>query len=216
MALPIGVVCEGDTDIPVVRKLLQEAGLEPSLLIDSGGKGRLDKRLPKYNQAAAGSPWFVLRDLDRDAACAPEFLRTQKLAFREWMCFRLAVREVESWLMADAESFAHYFGVSRRAIPVDPDAEERPTRVLVDLVRKSRKRGIVKAVVPIAGHSVGPLYESTIIDFAESRWSPERGSLRSASLRSARRALREIAARWGRYVNNRPGEEPPEKERGAT
>jgi len=198
-------VVEGDTDIPVVAALAKSAGLPLiGAPIDMGGKTQLDLRLDGFNQAARGSPWFVLRDLDQDAQCAPKYLR--KIGFRPstWMAFRIAVREVEAWLMADAQGLATFLHVPERRVPADPDAEADPTRTLVNLARGSTRQSIRKAIVPKPGGSaqVGPLYEATIIEFAASHWSLDRACERSPSLERTRRALERLARRWERQVGS--------------
>ena len=59
-------------------------------------------------------PWVVIRDLDQDdrGTCLPE-LRSRLLGGTgpsDGMCFRLAVRSIEAWLMADHEGFVDHFG----------------------------------------------------------------------------------------------------------
>lgn len=195
-------VFEGDTDLPVVRKLAGDAGLPISVPIDCGGKSQLDAELFRYNQAAKGSPWFILRDLDDDAPCAGDFLHRREFRPTAWMCFRIAVRELEAWLLADTEGVAEFFKVSPSQIPLDPDREADPTQSLVNLVRRSRSSALRKAMIPKpGGHAaVGPLYEAKIIEFGELHWDLDRACQRSESLRRAREALRALARRWLTHV----------------
>lgn len=195
------VVVEGDTDLPVIRALARDAGLEISAEIDCSGKARLDQELRHYNAAAKGSPWLVLRDLDEDAACAVDLRMELGLRWSRWMCFRIAVREMESWLMADSQAMAGFLSVNRAWIPIDPDAEKDPTRTLVSLAKRSRKRDLQRAMVPRAGQSVavGPAYEAKLIEFATNHWELDRACLQSASLRRARAAIKELGAHWRQY-----------------
>ena len=195
------IVVEGDTDLPVVRKLASDAGLPISAEIDCQGKGKLDRDLPGYNSAARGSPWFVLRDLDQDAPCAPTFLAGTAVRASPWMCFRLAVREVESWLLADTRAMARFLRVDEHRLPRDPDSEPDPTRTLVNLARQSRSPGIRKALVPRPGTStvVGPLYEAKLIEFGHRHWRLEQAVTRSRSLEKSRDALRALAKRWNHH-----------------
>ena len=101
--MSLALVVEGDTDLPVARKLAQDANLHVFTEMDAGGKHNIDAEIGDYNGAAKGSPWFVLRDLDQDAPCAGRFLGGIGFRPSKWMCFRLAVRELESWLLADEE-----------------------------------------------------------------------------------------------------------------
>lgn len=200
--MSLAVVVEGDTDLPVVRKLALDAGLEISVEIDCGGKARLDEDLPGYNDAAQGWPWFVLRDLDHDAPCAGDFVRALRFSPSRWMCFRIAVRELEAWLLADVEGLAGFLEVQEAWIPLEPDSEADPTAVLVNLARRSRRSSIRRAMVPAAQTSavVGPLYEAKIIEFGERYWDLARACRRSESLRRARRAVRELSSNWRKYI----------------
>lgn len=200
--MSVFAVVEGDTDEPIVRKLLTDVGLDVTYVHDMNGKGQLDKRLKDFNASAKGSPWFVLRDLDHDSACAPTYLRRLRLRTASWMVFRLAVREMEAWLLADREGLAKFMGLSPSVFPDRPDEEDDPTRTLVNLARRSKKRAIVQAFVPRRGDSVsvGPGYEAAIIEFGGLHWSLHRACKRSPSLRSARKALHDLSGRWGRYI----------------
>lgn len=200
--MTVALVVEGDTDLPIVRKLVADARLEVWTEIDCGGKDALDASLRDYNNAAQGFPWFVLRDLDHDAPCAAAFLVACGLAPSRWMSFRVAVRELEAWLLADAQGLADFLGVSVTAVPGDPDAQEDPTVCIVNLARRSRRPAIKRAMVPSDGArtSVGPLYEAKIIEFGERHWNLERAVLRSDSLRRARLRIRELAQRWAVYI----------------
>ena len=155
----MSVVVEGDTDIPFVRKLALDARLEIDTTIDSNGKTEIDRLLGAYNAAAKGSPWFVLRDLDRDSPCAADFLRSIKFAPATWMCFRIAEREVESWLLADHDAVRSFFRPSVQ-IPSDPDILTDPTQALVNLARSSTNSRIRRAMVPRAGMNIAVVQET--------------------------------------------------------
>ena len=110
---------EGDVDEAVVRCLIEHVNAKTLAIYGRNGKSHLHRRLPSYNQAARLSPWIVLVDLDLDAECAPPFRKSWLSKPSRYMCFRIAVRAVESWLMADKERFARFLGVNMAAIPRD-------------------------------------------------------------------------------------------------
>lgn len=74
-----------------------------------------------WNRAAKGTPFVVLTDLDT-APCPGELIKSW-LANDQHpnLLFRVAVREVESWLMADTDNFAHYIATRKTLMPEDPD-----------------------------------------------------------------------------------------------
>ncbi|MBI2806712.1 MAG: hypothetical protein HYX68_17170 [Planctomycetes bacterium] len=74
-SLPVNVAVEGNSDEALARALLRECELPTGVVYVQKGKDNLDKKLKAFNQAANHAPWLVLRDLDRDAACAPELWR---------------------------------------------------------------------------------------------------------------------------------------------
>jgi hypothetical protein len=193
------VAVEGDTDLPVARALLREAGLAATTEIDSGGKSRLDSRLPGYNAAARSVGWFVLRDLDHDADCPPALLRKLVGTVRPLMCLRIPVRALESWLMADGEMLARFLRVSRTAVPSFPDELPNPKLALVALARKSTKPGIRRAMVPPpqTNRPVGPEYEARLIEFGTHYWRLHAARKRSPSLESSIEALRRLRRRLG-------------------
>ncbi|MFZ5442913.1 MAG: hypothetical protein ACOZQL_23105 [Myxococcota bacterium] len=191
----LSVVFEGPTDEPVVRKLAAEAGFEITLAMAAQGKARLDAALQKYVAAARRSPWFVLRDLDSDAECAPQWIEGRTLGE---LCLRIAVRETESWLLADDEAFSAFFRVSRARVPPRPDELRDPKRAIVDLVQHSTSPRLRAAIVPAPGRAtqVGPGFVATIVEFATNHWRPAVASRRSESLERARRAMSSLRQRW--------------------
>lgn len=196
--MSLRIAFEGDTDLPVARKLAEDAGLSVALTLDCKGKGGLDRDLLDFLGAAATTPYLVLRDLDNDAPCAPAFLRDRAFAPTTFMCFRIVVREMEAWLMADRVGLAKFLNVEARWIPEHPDALVDPTGELIDLARRSRSGPIRRAMIPPPGATVvvGPGYDALLIDFATNEWSLSRACERSPSLAKARAALRAMAHQW--------------------
>jgi len=129
-------------DEAVLRRLVDEAGGSLQVVYGKMGKAHLRQSLNGYNQAARFTPWVVLVDLDLEYECAP-------LLCGEWlpnpapdMCLRVAVREVETWLLADRERMARFLSVPVSRIPFDPEALDDPKGKLVQLARRSRRRDI--------------------------------------------------------------------------
>jgi len=188
---PVTVALEGPTDQAVIERLFLWLGLDLGRVFLCNGKGKLDKRLSVYNQAARYAPWLVLRDLDADAPCAPELIAAQLPGPASLMCFRIAVRAVESWLLADIESMASFLGVAVQSLPASPDLLPNPKRELLRIARRARRRAIREDLLPADGASasVGPAYTARLIEFSVRHWQPDAAAERSPSLAGCIRAL---------------------------
>jgi hypothetical protein len=197
--MSLSVVVEGATDTPAVHKVVALAGWKlESPPVPMRGKDQLDKILPKYNAAARSLPWFVLRDLDRDAPC-PGALVAQLLPARSpLMCLRVAVRAIEAWLMADPETLAAFLHVSPSQIPANPEGEEDPKRTMLNLAQRSTKPAVRKDMLPPRGASrrTGPGYEGRILEYGEKHWRADVARGRSPSLDRAVKALERLREDW--------------------
>jgi hypothetical protein len=104
------------------------------------------------------------------------------------MCFRVAVRAVEAWLLADRERIANCLSISQQLIPDQPDNLIYPKLDLVNLARRSKSRNVREDLVPREGsrRSVGPLYTARLVAFAADEtagWRPDQAAACSESLR---------------------------------
>ncbi len=183
----ISAAVEGIVDEAVVRKLITHAGGQPGTVYGKKGKKPLRHNIGGYNSAAHHAPWIVLVDLDHEEECAPPLRAGWIPQPASHLCFRVAVREIEAWLMADAETLAAYLSVARSRIPADPESLEHSKTAMVNLARRSRCRAIGKDMVPRegSGRSVGPAYTSRLVEYVEGRWRPEFAAERAESLRRA-------------------------------
>jgi hypothetical protein len=185
---------EGPLDETVVRKLIVLAGGRPGTVYGRNGKAFLRRQIPGYNNAARHLPWIVLVDLDRDAECAPPLREEWVPDPALYLCFRVAVREVEAWLMADTESLADFLGVARSRIPANPEQLQDPKTEMVNLARHSRRRDVREDMVPRerSGRQVGPAYPSRLMEYVETRWRPDVAAKRAESLRRAIDCLKRL------------------------
>ena len=185
---------EGATDEPFAMRLLVGLGFEVSAVHGRHGKQHIDKHIGSYNAAAHFSCWLVLRDLDHDAACVGGLVENLLPTPAIGMRFRIVVRTIEAWLLADRMGVAKFFRVANHKIPNSPDELSVPKRSLVDLARHSTSRLVREAMIPVKGSTarVGPGYEGTIAEFA-AHWSWESASVNSPSLRRCIAALATLA-----------------------
>jgi hypothetical protein len=193
------VAVEGELDDAVIRRIAEHVGAEVGSVFGKEGKPHLRGRIDGYNAAAQWSPWVVLVDLDASHECAAELRADWLPDESSLMCFRVAVRQVESWLLADFEQCASYLGISKALLPRNPDEEPDAKARLVHLAGGSRWRRIREAIVPAegSGRSVGPLYNATLRQFVSEEWRPEVAASRSDSLRRCLMAVNSLREKAG-------------------
>jgi hypothetical protein len=166
-----------------------------SVQIPCHGFGKIKKNILAYNNAAKYGYFFVVTDLDKDKyECAP-ILINEWLPSRQnsQLIFRVAVREVESWLLADKKNFASFFSVSPDLIPLSPDIIPDPKQLVISLARKSRKQSIKEAIIPLDKYaSIGPGYNHEFCDFINNHWNIASARRHSPSLEKAIRAFERV------------------------
>jgi len=191
----ISLLVEGLTDRVVVQRILELVGLPCGRIFGEKGKDYLLRVLPDYNQAARFSPWIAVVDLDRAPECAPLLIRQHLPHPGAGMKFRVAVRAVEAWLLADRDTLAEFLAVPQNRLPFQPEAEPDPKAALVSLARQSKRRDVRDDMVPRpgSGAKVGPAYTARLIEYvtvaSPAQWRPEEAAQRSDSLRRCIAAL---------------------------
>ena len=198
--VPVTIVSEDILSEVMLRRLLSDSEVPYSVEMALPARGRtgighgssyIDKRISGFNQAAVRAPWVVLLDLDR-RPCAVEYVK-QLLpsGASRYMVLRIAVTEVESWLLADTDAVTKFFAVARHRVPSEPDALADAKETLLNLARRGRcSRQIREAVLPqYPSASRGPDYNATMISLVHNYWNRERAVSRSPSLSRAVAAI---------------------------
>jgi hypothetical protein len=193
----ISAAVEGLIDEAVVKRLIREAGATVGPIYGKQGKRSLRAGINGYNNAGRYRPWMVLVDLDQDADCAPSLCRAWISKKSPKLCFRVAVREVEAWLLSDRESIARFLSVPISRVPIHPESEIDPKQTMVNLATLSKRRDIREDMFPRPGssRSVGPAYTSRLVEFVqspESHWRPNHAARHSESLRRCMRCLEQL------------------------
>ncbi len=186
---------EGIVDEWVIRRLFAHVGVTPGAIYGRNGKQDIHRKIKGYNNAAHRSPWIVLVDLDNDAECAPSLQQKWLPAPAPRMCFRVAVPQVEAWLLADRERISSFLAVPRDLIPANPEGLPNAKEAMVRPARKSRQRHIREVMAPRPGSNrvVGPEYASTVIEFTSAHWRPEVAVLAARSLHHTIECVRRLA-----------------------
>jgi len=180
-------------------RLLAEpsCGLECSRTLRKQGAGYLRSRMPSWHEMARrGQAVLVITDLDRlrcpATLVALWYARRER---RDNLLIRVAVREVESWLLADHDGMHRLLGAKGR-LPSNPDELADPKQHLLKLARFARREirdDLVAATDAIARQGLG--YNARLSAFVKADWNPVRASARSNSLERTRRRLAEFAER---------------------
>jgi hypothetical protein len=192
MTIIVNLVFEDELSEYVLSKLINcfENKYQSGYSYNGHGFGYIKSKINGFNQACKAIPFLVLTDLDNNAC--PVQLRNQWFTNTPHpnMIFRIAVKEVESWLLADIEGLSKYTGVSKTIFPRNPELENNPKQTLINIAKRSRKRDIREDIVPInVNAQIGPNYNGRLMDFVFNHWNIDRAMNRSESLRRAYRRL---------------------------
>lgn len=198
--MPVNILIEGRSDESVAKQLLRHAGLEVGIVYGNKGKAHLLERLPNYNRAAQFAPWFSVIDLDTEP-CAAKAITLWLPQPAKGMRFRIAVRAIEAWLMADKETMAAFLAVNPSRLPSYPELEANPKETLISIARHSRNSSIRDDIIPRqgSGAKIGPLYVARLNEFTEKHWRPAVAAQCSDSLLRCIRALSALDA-WDAEV----------------
>lgn len=178
-------------------KILEDLGIDIIQRLGLKGKSYLEKRAQNLNQTAKAIPVFMLIDLDSPSPCPPQLVRTWTRGGQNAKFFlRVAVMEVESWIMADRKGFADFLSIPIHRIPRNTDAIPQPKEFLVSLARLSKKVRLREDIVPAPGATskVGPRYNSCLWEFVRVRWNIQLAASVSRSLKRTLERLRTFDA----------------------
>lgn len=203
MKLPISIYLAVEDDLSewLLRRVLRERTV-PYLIgpvFKQGGFGYLKKLSPAFNNMAKACPVLLLTDLDR-RSCASELLHDW-LAHPQHPDFllRVAVREVEAWLLASDAELGKFLAVRRVLNFAEPEALDDPKAELLKLASVSRRRNIREAIVRRdAGGNLrqGPAYNSTLTEFVEQQWKLATACAKCPSLQRMINALATLEMKW--------------------
>ena len=186
----------------VAKRVAGECGFVVVEVFGKQGWSYVQSRIPALNRAAALIPHLALvdfMDIRPRPDCPASLVGAWLPGRHPNMLFRVVVREIESWILADREGIAKLLHVSVSRVPRLPEEEPDPKRTVVNLARHSRSRRMREALVPRAGSTaqVGPDYNTLLESFILHEWNPAPARLRSPSLDKCLRRLEELRARMG-------------------
>jgi hypothetical protein len=180
--IPIALATEDALSEAIGQQLLRELGpdMAAQMLLRKNGSGYLRARLGSWCQMAQRQAVVILTDLDR-AACPAALLD-------DWfgrsvrpvnLLLRVAVREAESWLMADHQAMRQLIG-KRGVLPAQPDDLPDPKRHLLRLAKLAPRQvrlDLVKDAGAASSQGIG--YNARLTELVHTAWNPERAAQRS-------------------------------------
>lgn len=188
----INTLVEGDLDEAAAVKLVTDTHHVPGICYGKRGWGYIRNKIQGFNQATRALHCLTLVDfMDTRLPCPPEVV-AQWLPHRQpRMLFRVVVRELESWLIADRSNLADFLRVDVALVPSAPEQLVDPKRELINIARHSRHRQTRSAIVPEFGSTaqVGKLYVSEMKRFIETRWDIQIARTNAPSLNQCLLAL---------------------------
>jgi hypothetical protein len=195
----IYLAAEDKPTIAVGHKLVSNA-IPPTVYREENGRGygTLKRKAGNYQKMAAlGYPVLLITDLDR-APC-PTHLQDQWLNTKphELFLFRIAVREVEAWFLADRLAIAAFLHVRINIIPDNPEQLNDPKRTLLYLAGKAPRK-IREGLLPEPRSKalIGPEYNKLLTDYVAGHWNIAIASNSAPSLRRAVAATKALAAKF--------------------
>ncbi|HEX8409160.1 MAG TPA: hypothetical protein VF883_09860 [Thermoanaerobaculia bacterium] len=179
----------------VVRKLVavERPDLVLSAVLRKNGREYVRSRARELNRTAHSVPVFVVVDLDRPVPCPADLIESWLPSPRApKLLFRVAVMEIEAWIMADRDAFASFLSVPLHRIPPNPDDVLHPKELIVSIAARSNRKDIREDLVPSAGDTrrVGPAFNARLTAFVADTWDPAAAAASSPSLRRATERLR--------------------------
>ena len=175
---------EDELSRAVGQKIAEYAGWSVERVFLKNGKGYLQTIFQNLCNVAKHTAVLLLVDLNSSHTCAPSLLQqwTKGAQLPCGFFFRVVVREIESWLLADHEAMTILLD-DKGKLPPQPDALHDPKAELLKLLKKINKNvrdGVVR--LDKGGIFQGVAYNATLAKWIYDHWLPERAAARSDSL----------------------------------
>lgn len=176
LPIPIYLAVEDELSEWVVRCALRKRPTDYAVgaVFSQGGFGYLKRQAPAFNNAAKRCPFLLLTDLDK-CPCPPQLIE-------DWLgrpkhphfLLRVAVREVESWLLGDPTGLKTFLGLRMPVVLPNPEQLADPKQELLKLALNSPRRAMRDALVwkdESSGRLFqGPDYNATLARFVAKEW----------------------------------------------
>ena len=196
----IVLVVEDTLSEAVMRKVIEHHS--PTLAVAgrvfvTGGSGNIRANVERYRNASNVYPHVVLTDLDQ-YECPGALLADWSVGqLPPNLLFRIAVRSVESWLLADRERIAQFLQIPLNKVCQAPENVVDCKHELISLARRARSRRLATELCPATGSIAkqGPLYNAHMTRFVRESWRVDVATSGAASLKRACVRMSELSRR---------------------
>ena len=163
------------------------------------------RKLPQI--VRLGKKYPIVFVFDSDGECVLEVLK--KTCPEGWQdtftTLDLAIDEGESWLLADREGFADYFGIELKHLEFSNDQTEvtfpyqTSLYIMKNLVPKSNRKDVIQNMSCTDRGKKPSTYNLLWNDYIEKVWDASNAAVRANSLQ---RALKRIEKKIAKYLDN--------------
>jgi hypothetical protein len=182
--IPVNLATEDELSELILYRVLAQVKRYAIGAYRRGGFGYLRRTILGWNKAARGVPFVVLTDLDKVECPALLIADWHKVQQHPNLLFRIAVREVESWLLADPANLSEFLNIRTPLVLANSDEIADPKAAIVNLARKSRSIAIRESIVPRRGSTAkqGRDYNGCLGSFVRDHWDLSVANNNSPSL----------------------------------
>lgn len=196
----INIATEDELSEAIGVKIVSECIPEFSvhLKLRKSGFGYLKKKLSVFCEIAKREPVLLITDLDQ-SRCPSALIASWMVDVKppQDFIFRVAIREIESWLLADQRAIRKIIGAQASTLPRNLDDIDNPKDLLLRLVERGAARDVKRDLLikrgEVAAQGLG--YNDRLCKHIEAEWNPERAAQRSDSLERMLRRLKELRTR---------------------
>ena len=186
----------------VAKRLIREyvPGSEVTRVFGLGGISSVKSKISALNQMSRyDGPVLALADSDDPGKCPLVLVRelSGELTISPNMLIRIAVPEIESWIMANRNGIAQWLGIALNTVPRSPETLIDPKRTMVQLASRSRKRALRQGIAPnhvLGTHRTGAEYNILLDEFVTQHWNPDAARANAPSLSRAIARIAQLPA----------------------
>ncbi len=175
---------EDDTHRIFVELLVPETAKSISVV---KGCGYFHSHMKKLKNMSQSQRVVVMLDKDIDDICIQDrisgYIPFEQYSSLPNLMFLIPVNEIESWILADRQGFAEHFKVPLNKLPQNPDTLDNPKESLINIIRQYSIKMYKDDLVPIGSEPYGRNYFNTMKHFIHNKWSQERATQNSPSLK---------------------------------